>query len=176
MSIENTDALPPVNRAAAAQMWEAYRSSCATDPGDYVVEYFGDSPALADELLREVTHGQKRATSSLENEYLAEGEPLPHVGAHWIACDRTGNPTVILRTSEVTLRSFDQVDADFAYAEGEDDRSLASWRREHEKYWRRTQQADFGKDWEPGMTNVPGERIVCERFAVVWPPGEPSVP
>lgn len=169
MSNEPTAEMPPLDLAAAAQMWDDYRKSCATDPGGYVVEYFGDSPALADSLLREVTHGQKRATSSLENEYLAENEPLPQVGSHWIASDGTGRPQIILRTCEVALRSFDQVDADFAYAEGEDDRSLASWRREHEKFWKRTQQADFGKNWEPGMTTVPGERIVCERFEVVWP-------
>ncbi|MGO2053769.1 ASCH domain-containing protein [Arthrobacter sp. MYb224] len=169
MSNEPTSELPPVDLAAAAQMWADYRNSCATDPGDYVVEYFGDSAELAEALLHQVTHGQKRATSSLENEYLAENEPLPRVGSHWIACDGSGTPKIILRTSEVTLKSFDQVDADFAFAEGEDDRSLASWRREHEKFWKRTQQADFAKQWEPAMTGVPGERIVCERFEVVWP-------
>lgn len=169
MNDEHNTELPPVNLIAATQMWQDYRISCAVDPGVYVVEYFGDSPALADKLLREVTHGAKRATSSLENEYLAEQEALPQVGAHWIACDGRGEPKVILRTSEVTLRSFDQVDEEFAYAEGENDRSLASWRREHTKFWTRTQHVDFGKDWAPDMTNVPGERIVCERFEIVWP-------
>lgn len=161
--------LPVVNREAAATMWAEYAATCAQEPGTYSVEYFGDGPSLADELMAQVIHGGKRATSSLENEYLAEGEPLPVVGSHWIACDSTGNPRIIMRTSQVRLLAFDEVDADFAFAEGEDDRSLGSWRREHQKFWQRTQLADFGTRWNPEITSQPGQRIVCERFDVVWP-------
>ncbi|GAA0190943.1 ASCH domain-containing protein [Glutamicibacter creatinolyticus] len=166
--------LPPVDLARARQLW-----------GDYVlwagggglrpevlpvVDYFGDSPALADALLRAVSDGDKRATSSLENEYTASGEPLPEAGAYWLACDSTGTARLILQTTEVTLAAFDHVDADFAFAEGEDDRSLASWRREHEKYWRRTQRV-AGHQWDPTLTSQPGFRVVLERFVVAWPMG-----
>lgn len=164
--------LPPVDLSGAVLMWRDYVESAGREElrPDLlpVVEYFGDSPALADALLREVTHGDKRATSSLESEYLEAGEPLPEVGSHWIACDSSGSPILILRTTKVSLAAFEEVDADFAYAEGEDDRSLESWRREHEKYWRRTQRA-AGLEWNPELSRQPGCRIVLERFEIVWP-------
>ncbi|WP_309082301.1 ASCH domain-containing protein [Zhihengliuella sp.] len=167
-------------------MWRAYTAASAVVPracdggsregaagggrvDDYTVEYFGDSPALADALLREVTHGAKRATATLELEFAEEGEPMPRIGSHWIACHGTGAPAVILRTTELRLAAFDDVDAAFAFDEGEDDRTLESWRREHERYWRRTRGA-AGHEWSPEETARPGRGIVLERFAVVWPP------
>lgn len=161
--------LPPADLAAAERMWNEY---CAALPGarpsEYVVDYFGDHPALCDTLLAEVIAGRKRATASLESEYAQAQEGLPEVGSHWIACDSTGTPRLIVRTTAVSLRAFDQVDGPFAAAEGEDDRTLASWRREHERYWRRTERA-AGRDWTPQDTQRPGHRVVCEYFEVVWP-------
>ena len=37
-------------------------------------------------------------------------------------------PRCVIETTEVTYRRFDDVDAAFAYEEGEGDRSLAYWR------------------------------------------------
>lgn len=163
------NALPEPDTLAAALMWDDYRAAVGLDgSADYEVDYFGDSPALCDALLAEVTAGDKRATASLENEYAAAGEALPQAGSHWIACDSTGTPRIILRTSDVQLLAFDEVDESFAYAEGEDDRTLASWRREHERYWRRTER-NAGRPWTPETTRQPGRRVVCERFEVVWP-------
>lgn len=117
--------LPPVDLARARQLWGDYllwAGGGVLRPEVLpVVDYFGDSPALADALLRAVSDGDKRATSSLENEYTASGEPLPEAGAYWLACDSTGTARLILQTTEVTLAAFDHVDADFAFAEGEDD-------------------------------------------------------
>jgi uncharacterized protein YhfF len=42
-----------------------------------------------------------------------------------------GKPQTVIGTVGHTLRRFDEVDASFACDEGEDDRSLASWREEH---------------------------------------------
>lgn len=164
--------LPPVDRNAARAMWDEYVAATAVVPEgatDHVVECFGDSPELADALLREVTHGGKRATSSLLVEYIEEGESRPEIGGHWVVCDGSGEPAVIVRTTELRLSAFDDVDAAFAYDEGEDDRSLEFWRREHEKFWRRTRAA-AGHDWRPEETREPGRELVLERFSVVWPP------
>ena len=162
--------LPEPDAVEAARMWNDYRAAAGVDgSAHYEVDYFGDHPALCDALLAEVTGGDKRATASLENEYTAAGEALPQVDSHWIACDSSGTPRIILRTTDVQLLALDQVDASFAYAEGEDDRTLASWRREHERYWRRTEW-NAGRTWGPDTTRQPGYRVVCERFEVVWPP------
>jgi uncharacterized protein YhfF len=147
-------------------MWRAYGradpqavSACP----DYTVERFGDSARLADELLGLVIRGLKRATSEVVQEFLARGDQMPRIGSHWIACDSAGVPRVVLRTTELRLGTFNSVDAQFAHDEGEDDRSLESWRIEHRRYWKRGAAAR-GHTWSES------DEIVLERFQVVWPP------
>jgi len=62
---------------------------------------------------------------------------------------------------EVTLKPYNEVDASFAYAEGEDERTLEAWRREHWKYFSRVL---------PRIGRVPEETmpLVCQRFRVVF--------
>ncbi|MEV7769642.1 ASCH domain-containing protein [Microbacterium sp. NPDC086615] len=156
-----------VDTAAAARMWQQYADAhpdaVAACP-EYTVEHFGDSERLADELLAHVLEGEKRATSSLVAEYIAEGQPLPRIGSHWIACDGRGAPRAILRTTEMRLGVFESADARFAFDEGEDDRSLESWREEHRRYWTRISAA-LGREW-----SEKDDEIVFERFTVAWPP------
>ncbi|WP_307454127.1 MULTISPECIES: ASCH domain-containing protein [Microbacterium] len=148
-------------------MWHeyaaAYPAAVAACP-EYSVEHFGDSERLADELLAHVIAGEKRATSSLVVEYVENDEQLLRIGSHWIACDGRGVPRVVLRTTELRLGSFASAEAGFASDEGEDDRTLESWRREHARYWTRVCAA-MGREWSEEH-----DEIVFERFAVVWPP------
>lgn len=155
----------PLDFEAAARLWDAYAEAHpgrAAAAGEYTVEAFGDSPALADELLSLVLDGRKRATSSDVAGYAAEGEPLPRIGVHWIVCDGAGAPKVILRTTELRLGTFNDADEAFARDEGEDDLSLDSWRREHRRFWQRTAAARGGS-WSES------DELVFERFEVVWP-------
>ena len=164
---------PTLDYDAAVQLWDAYAAAFperAAAAGEYSVEAFGDSPQLADELLALVLDGTKRATSSHVAEYVDEGEPLPRIGVHWIACDGTGAPKAILRTTELRLGTFADADEAFAFDEGEDDRTLASWQREHRKFWERTAAARGGT-WSEE------DELVFERFEVVWPtPDRSGVP
>jgi uncharacterized protein YhfF len=147
-------------------MWEEYAAAhpdAVSACRDHTVERFGDSEELADQLLGLVIAGGKRATSSLVADFVAEGEPLPRVGSHWVACDGRGRPRVIIRSTELRLGTFASADAGFAAAEGEDDLSLESWRREHRRYWTRGCAAR-GETW------TEDHEIVFERFRVVWPP------
>ena len=111
---------------------------------------FGDGPALADELLDLVIKGIKTATCSTEDE---PNTSTP--GEHWIVLDGKGNPRCIIESTEVTYRRFGEVDAAFAYEEGEDDRSLQSWRDAHRNYFGR--QGKFREDM----------MLMCERFRLV---------
>ncbi|MFB0833641.1 ASCH domain-containing protein [Arthrobacter halodurans] len=163
---DQTTTLSPIDYSAAQRMWNEYaaaRPEAAALCTEHTVERFGDSDALADALLLEVLHGTKRATSELADEFTARGDPLPRIGSHWVACDGSGRPRAVLRTTELRLAAFDAVDAAFARDEGEDDLSLESWRREHRKYWIRGCAAR-GRAWSET------DPIVLERFAVVWPP------
>ena len=145
--------------------WQAFLATLPPDApartATYTAEPFGDNPALADELLALVLAGAKTATCSALWEWEAEGETPTAVGAFWIVLDGRGEPRCVVETVEVTQRRFDAVDADFAYAEGEDDRSLASWRAGHERFFTRTLAA-IGKYFTPEMP------LVCERFRVIY--------
>ena len=165
MTAHGLPAASPDTEAGAA-FWsdyaEAQPDAARTCP-EYTVEHFGDSARMADELLRDVTHGGKRATSELVAAFAADGDELPRIGSHWIACDSTGAPRIILRSTEFRLGTFSSADESFAWDEGEDDRSLASWRSQHATYWTRTCAAR-GAVWSED------DEIVFERFRVVWPP------
>lgn len=158
--------LGPPDLTAAETLWEEYAAAhpdvVAACP-DHTVEHFGDSRELADELLGLVLAGGKRATSALVADFLAEGEALPRVGSHWIACDGQGAPRIVIRSTELRIGTFDTVDAAYAADEGEEDGSLESWRREHRRYWTRSCAAR-GEAWSED------QEIVLERFVVVWPP------
>ena len=111
---------------------------------------FGDSPALADELAALVLAGVKCATCSAASE-----GPQTEVGKHMVVLNGSGQPVAVIETIELTQRRFNEVDAAFAYDEGEGDRSLAYWRDAHRRYFTRLGQ--FSEDM----------LLYCERFRVV---------
>jgi uncharacterized protein YhfF len=111
---------------------------------------FGDSPALADELLGLVIKGIKTATCSTEDE-----PNMSTAGERWIVLDGKGEPHCVIETTEVVFRRFGEVDAAFAYEEGEGDRSLAYWRGAHQRYFGR--MGRFSSDM----------MLMCERFRLV---------
>lgn len=115
---------------------------------------FGDGRALCCDLLARVRRGAKTATCGALRDYGPGGEALPQVGRRDVALDWDGRPALVIETVEVSVRRFDEVDADFALAEGEDD-SLAGWQEGHRRYIERN------GGWSPGM------ELVCERFRLV---------
>lgn len=123
---------------------------------------FGDTPELADTLLAAVLAGEKTATSTAEVEFEHADEPMPRRGDLSIVLDGEGRPGALIRTTEVVTLPFDMVGEDFAAAEGEDDRTLVSWRAEHETYWRRVLEP-LGEEFAPDMP------VVTERFELLYP-------
>lgn len=126
--------------------------------------WFGsdDRPDQQTELGRLVAEGPKRATTSLLVHYERDGESLPEVGNHGVVVDGKGTPLCIVRTTRVDTVKFGDVDEEFAWVEGEGDRSLAYWRDAHIRF--------FGAE---GSVIRDDDLVVLERFEVVWP--EPGV-
>jgi uncharacterized protein YhfF len=125
---------------------------------------FGDSPGLADELLALVLAGEKTGTSSAAEIYQCVDEPRPVPGMLSIVLDSAGTPRALLRTTAVEEVPFDQVREDFARTEGEGDRTLASWRADHEAYWRRT-LPPLGLEFRREMS------VLCETFELLYSRG-----
>jgi uncharacterized protein YhfF len=149
---------------AAERMWADYLTAHpGRDQEQPPSERFGDSPALADELLGLVTHGPKRATAGAVADYQHSGELLPRIGDHWIVHDGAGAPQVVLRSVELRLGPLDTVDDTFAWDEGEDDRTRDAWLDSHTRYFQRT-LGRIGVEFHSRID------VVFERFRVVWPP------
>jgi uncharacterized protein YhfF len=112
---------------------------------------FGDSPELADELVALVLDGKKRATCWA----VVEGMKGAEIGKSMVVRDGAGRPRAVVQTLELKQRRFDEVEEQFAFDEGEGDRSLAYWRAAHQDYFTRL------KLYQPEMM------LWCERFRLV---------
>ena len=66
----------------------------------------------------------------------------------------------LLKTVELREIPFLEVDAAFAWDEGEDDRSLDSWRENHRRY--------FGRVSDASSPFSDEEAVLCERFQVLY--------
>jgi uncharacterized protein YhfF len=115
---------------------------------------FGDGPDLSHWLLSLVLAGKKTATCMALRDVEEGGEPMPQVGRRDMATDWDGHPVLLIETVEVVQRRFDEVDAEFALAEGENE-TLEGWRKDHRDYFERN------GGWSPDM------KVICERFRVV---------
>ena len=148
--------------AATDAYWRAFANAAGLDHSNYVVARFGDDASMADSLLALTLAGTKRATASLLREYGPCGDPLPRVGDYVVVVDGRGVPGCIWQTTDVVVKPLCDVDAQFAWDEGEGDRTLAWWRDAHRDYF--TRQASRERF-------TMHERIdtVFERFVVVWP-------
>ncbi len=117
---------------------------------------------MAHELAALVVDGPKQATAGLLVDYEQEGELLPEVGTYSVVVDGRGDPACVLRTTQVELKPFSKVDAEFAWDEGEGDRSLESWLAGHRAYFSRD-LARHGLGFSDDML------VVLERFELAWP-------
>ena len=145
--------------------WQKFLSTLPPDSPfrskTYVAEGWGDSPALADELGELIIQGIKTATCSALWSWEANGSLVPKDGYITVALDGRGEPICIVETYEITIRKFNEVDADFAREEGEGDLSLNYWRQAHKNYFSRV-LPKIGKEFSE---DIP---LVCERFRVVY--------
>lgn len=140
-------------------MWEEYLSLEKIEDCGYEAWEFGDSP---NELASLVKNGIKTATSSAYDLYAKEDEPLPKSGEHSVILSSKDEAVCIIKTVKVEVCKFFDVGADFAFKEGEGDRTLAYWRKVHEDFFTKELQAE-GLEFSPEM------KVVCEQFELVYP-------
>jgi uncharacterized protein YhfF len=145
--------------------WQRYVASLPAAVSElqapYTAEPFGDSPALANELAALIASRRKTATCSALWEWQAEGNPITEVGLKTIVLDGNDEPLCIIETIEVAIRPYNEVDAQFAFEEGEGDLSLEYWREAHWRFFTRT-LSKIGK--QPAL-DMP---LVCERFRMIY--------
>jgi uncharacterized protein YhfF len=147
---------------AAEAYWARFARERALADAPYIVASFGDSAAMADELLALVLSGGKRATASLVRDYQRAGShPFPTVGEYIVWLDGSGHPRCITQTTSVEVKPLSHVDAQFAWDEGEGDRSRAWWLNAHRNYFARQAARE-------GFAMHDDIETVFERFDLIW--------
>jgi uncharacterized protein YhfF len=147
---------------AIESFWLAYLAGLPLEVDRSSLSYtawsFGNRPDLADELGALVLAGTKTATCMMA----WEEEAVPAVGDISVILDGQRSPICIIQTTQVEIKPFDEIDAQFAYEEGEGDRSYEHWREEHWRYFSRICEAG-GRQISEDMP------IICERFRLLYP-------
>lgn len=151
-------------RTEVESFWQAYLDSLpdkSAAPDTYESWSFGNSRDMADSLGDLVVRGIKTATASLLWDYEAEGDEPPKAGDMSVVLDGQGAPMCVIETTQVEVKPFNQVDADFAFDEGEGDRTLDYWREVHWRFFSETCRQ---------IQRTPSETmpVVCERFRLVY--------
>jgi uncharacterized protein YhfF/ribosomal protein S18 acetylase RimI-like enzyme len=153
-----------VERSPAVQrFWNDFCVATGLPPTTpYQAWYFGDSAELAHELIELVLHGPKRATAGLAefNDQMPQVKPV--AGGYSVLTEQDGTPRAVIRTTVLDRRPFAEVDAAFAWDEGEGDRTLADWKDGHRRFFTR-ELATMGRSFD--------ERVVVdlERFELLYP-------
>lgn len=125
------------------------------------VTHFCDNEKDANQCLKLVLKGVKRATSHSLLGLQYRNERLPKIGDFTIVTDWNGNARCIVRTVAVRLKPFFSIRSSYAKIEGEGDKSLDYWKKSHWEYYTR--------ELEPfGRKPVDSMIVVCELFEKVY--------
>lgn len=146
-------------------MWCNYLQSIGEDIENsnkkYLSWYFCDNEHDANELAELVVTGTKRATASLYILYEYEDEEIPKVVDYSIITNWDGIAKCIIQTTNVEVVPYKDVTDEFAFIEGEGDKSLQYWRNAHWHFFSREME-NLGKEPNEEML------VVCEKFTVVF--------
>ncbi len=128
----------------------------------YQIWFFGNASEMARELAKLVISGKKIATASLVEVNELQPETAPIADGYSVVTDFEDNPLCIIQTSEIRHLPFNEVDAQFAFDEGEGDQTLESWRNAHWRYFTK-EAAELKIEFNEYSL------ICCERFKLLFP-------
>lgn len=121
---------------------------------------FGNRPEMASQLVHLVACGVKRVTMGWVDAAEKDGTPLAYEGGVSVVTDGFGYPRVVLRSAQVRVMRFDEIDPEMAAGEGEGDLTYEDWRENHVTYF--TSEAALH-----GLTFNDAAKISVERFEVL---------
>jgi uncharacterized protein YhfF len=132
----------------------------ALPPGPVVVDGYGDSEELSNQLLDLIRSGRKRAGTGLLWAYEHDGQHIAHAGDIEIVVDHLNALAMVTKVVSSEVVEFKQVTAEYAALEGEGDGSLAYWRQAHWSF--------FGRECRR-IDRVPTESmpVICCVFEVL---------
>lgn len=128
----------------------------------YAIWFFHHNREASKKLAQLVLAGKKKATASLMEDESDVGEG-GIVGGYSIVTDFDGNPQCVIQTIEVRQLPFSEVDEQFAFDEGEGDRTLEYWRAAHRKFFTECCHRELNIEFDESML------ICCKRFKLLFP-------
>ena len=142
--------------------WEKFLNVTNRDEATKYLDvfHFELTEKWANELLRLVLIGQKKATASSLLGYQIKGESIPEVGDLSIVTDWDGVPRCVIETTAVTIIPFSEITYDICKREGEDD-TLETWVKGHEHFFKEDGK-EIGYEFSDDMP------VVFEDFEVVY--------
>lgn len=147
------------------KMWSDYLTSISENIDNtnksYTSWYFCDNEKSANDLATLVKKGIKRGTTSLYDFYKIDNEELPIPNTYSIITDWNGIAQCIIRTKKVTILHFKDVNEELANIEGEGDKSLEYWQKEHIYFFTKELK-------EIHMEFSQNTLVVFEEFEVVY--------
>ncbi|WP_407270080.1 ASCH domain-containing protein [Radiobacillus sp. PE A8.2] len=150
---------------AVTNFWNEFQLKYHPTTANYSIRAFVDfSSKLATELAELAVAGTKTATANSYDFYQFHQKPLPVVGNYDIVLDGKGNPRGIIEITAVDIIPFGEVTEEFAYLEGEGDRTLRFWRELHESFFK-SQMKEIGKGFDYDLP------VICEQFRLVYSRG-----
>ena len=123
--------------------------------------YFCDNKKDANECAELVVQGIKQATATSLWWFEKNNEPLPKVKDVYIVTDWEGKAKAVIETTKVDPTPYNEITKEFAFIEGEGDRSLEYWKRVHEAYYKR-EMAPYNEEFREDMI------IICEHFKTLY--------
>lgn len=152
------------NTESVIKFWAEF---CQENPNvpietPYQVWFFGNSSEMARELAELVIAGKKIATASLVEFNKLHPESAPIIDGYSVVTGFEGNPLCIIQTTEIRHLPFNEVDAQFAFDEGEGDQTLDYWREVHWRYFTK-EAAELNIEFNEYSL------ICCERFKLMFP-------
>jgi uncharacterized protein YhfF len=146
------------------EFWNRYLQSLSPSfrPVNPRVEAsYAGNRSIADGLLVLYLCGRKTAGSSIVEDFISAGDPLPLIGNYWIFLNSKDEPSCILRTERVVFNKFKDVPVEIAIAEGEGDLTLEYWRKVHAELY-----LPHLSNW--GVGNLDDATVVTEFFKIVY--------
>lgn len=145
----------------AKQMWEKFLLTQNVENLAYSAWAFGITEKEADDLAALVWKGIKTATTSAYPLYKLRKEALPQKEEYSVILDSKKEAVCIIQNRKVTVVPYQNISAEYAYKEGEGDRTLAYWRQVHKEFFQKELEKvhlEFDEKME----------VVCEEFEVVY--------
>ena len=109
-----------------------------------------------DKLVKLVLSGEKKATTSLYSEYIVKDEKLPKIGDRSIILYSDDKYACLIENIDVIISEFKNITSQIAYLEGEGNKSIDYYKKEHYKVFKKL-DSNFNEN----------SKVVVEIFKII---------